>query len=677
MCGIAGILLATPRSKALGSIERMTEALRHRGPDAGARIIDESVGIALGHRRLAIIELSERGAQPMRSADGRYVIVFNGEIFNHLHLRRELELRGAVEWQGTSDTETLIECFAGWGVAATLQKCVGMFALALWDRRERRLTLARDRFGEKPLFYGYVGHGDATALVFGSELKALRAFEGFQNPIDRDSLALFLRYSYVPTPWSIYRDVFKLEPGSIIELTADQVARRRRKIERYWTYENVVAAGLANPLPDEASALDALERALSEAVGLQLIADVPVGAFLSGGIDSSIIAALMQSQSRRRVKTFTVGFDEADFNEAPHAREVAHHLGTEHCEIRVTPKEARAVIPNLPIMYDEPFGDSSQIPTSIICAAAQREVRVVLSGDAGDEMFGGYNRYTIGPKLWDRLSTVPSALRCVLGRGLAAMPDAGWSMVAQLPGLGRAVAPFSDKAYKLSATLSTMNSVEDLYRGLVSEWSSENVPVLRAKNRKTLLDDFAFASIILEPTHRMMLLDGVTYLPDDILAKVDRAAMAVGLETRVPLLDHRVAEVACRLPLSMKVRNHQGKWALRQILYRHVPRELVERPKSGFAIPVGQWLRGPLCDWADNLLAERRLNEQGYFDVAVIRNLWSEHLSGRRDWTARLWNILMFQSWLDAWDYEKIDASIGYACHHSGWQQKSAMQQIP
>jgi asparagine synthase (glutamine-hydrolysing) len=411
MCGIAGALTLAPSVDARAEIEAMTAALCHRGPDAGAVFVDESAGVSLGHRRLAVIELSERGAQPMRSANGRFVFVFNGEIYNHLSLRRELEATRVVDWRGTSDTETLVECFAVWGVASTLQKAVGMFAFALWDRSERKLTLARDRFGEKPLYYGFLGCGAATIFLFGSELKALRAHRAFDQPVDRDALALFLRYSYVPTPHTIYRDTYKLEPGSILDIRPEEIAAHRRLIARYWRYEEVVAAGLAEPFDDECAAINALEASLSKAVGLQLMADVPVGAFLSGGIDSSTIVALMQAQASRPIKTFTVGFDEAGFDEAPHAREVARHLRTDHCEIRVSAKEARAVIPKLPTIYDEPFGDSSQIPTSIICAVARREVTVALSGDGGDEMFGGYNRYAIGPQLWRRIKDRPCERR--------------------------------------------------------------------------------------------------------------------------------------------------------------------------------------------------------------------------------------------------------------------------
>lgn len=626
----------------------MTAALRHRGPDAGAVFVDESAGISLGHRRLAVIELSERGAQPMHSANGRFVLVFNGEIYNHLELRRELEVMRVFNWRGTSDTETMVECFAAWGVAPTLRKAVGMFAFALWDRLERQLTLARDRFGEKPLYFGFIGRGASTIFLLGSELKALRAHRAFDQPVDRNALALFLRYSYVPTPHTIYRDIYKLEPGSILHIRPEEIAARRRVISRYWRYEEVVAAGLAEPFDDECAAINALEASLSKAVGLQLIADVPVGAFLSGGIDSSTIVALMQAQASRPVKTFTVGFDEAGFDETPHAREVARHLHTDHCEIRVTAKEARTVIPKLPTMYDEPFGDSSQIPTSIICAAARREVTVALSGDAGDEMLGGYNRYVIGPKLWRRIGASPQALRSATGTVVARLPEWAWSALARAPGLGKSLAPFRDKAYKLGPALGGMKDSDDLYRALVTEWGEGAAPVLSASPAATRLEDLGFAAGISEPAQRMMLFDGLTYLPDDILVKVDRAAMAVGLETRAPLLDHRVADAAWRLPPSMMIRDGRGKWALRQVLYRHVPQELVDRPKAGFAIPVGRWLRGPLRDWAEELLSERRLREEGYLDAAVARSLWTQHGSGLRDLTARLWNILMFQAWLSS-----------------------------
>jgi asparagine synthase (glutamine-hydrolysing) len=625
----------------------MTRTLRHRGPDADGGWVDSEAGIALGHKRLAILELSERGAQPMHSACGRYVITFNGEIYNHLSLRQELEESEAINWRGASDTETLLAGFAAWGVKRTLEKTVGMFALGLWDRAERCLTLARDRFGEKPLYYGWAGHGVQSAFIFGSELKALRAFPGFDNAINRGAIALFLRFCYVPTPYSIYENIFKLEPGVMLTLDPASLLRRESRSENYWSYEDAAIAGLTNPVRSEQEGIERLEHALREAVRLQLMADVPVGAFLSGGIDSSTVVALMQSQSPRPVKTFTVGFDEAGFDESPHGAAVARHLGCDHHEVRVTPSEAQAVVPKLPTTYDEPFADSSQIPTSIICMVARQSVTVALSGDAGDELLGGYNRYFLGPTFWRLASNLPLGLRKAIGAGILGVPVEQWNRLGSLPLVHRRVALFGDKAHKLARRLETVRSVDDLYRGMVSEWRPEEVPTLAAGRLPTKLDTLRIEDKISEAEHRMMLLDGLTYLPDDILTKVDRAAMAVSLETRVPLLDHRVAEVAWRLPLCMKIRNGQGKWALRKILYRFVPAELVERPKAGFGIPIGQWVRGPLRDWAEALLAEERLRGEGFLDAPRVRGLWRDHLDGKRDWTSRLWNVLMFQAWLE------------------------------
>lgn len=646
MCGLAGVLSSTRADDARADVEAMTAVLRHRGPDAGAVFVNSPAGVALGHRRLAVVELSERGAQPMRSASGRFVLVFNGEIYNHLALRRELEAAGFVEWRGASDTETLIECFAVWGVEQTLRKTAGMFALALWDRADRKLVLARDRFGEKPIYYGFVGRGAATRFLLGSELKALRAHPAFDRPIDRSALALFLRYSYVPSPHTIYQDVYKLEPGAILRIRLEDIPARRRRVTRYWRYEEVMAAGIAEPFADEPTAIDAVERALSKAVGRQVVADVPVGAFLSGGINSSLVVALMQAQGRRPVKTFTVGFDESGFDEAPHAREVARHLGADHCEIRVTASEARSIIPKLPTIYDEPFGDSSQIPTSIICAVARRDVTVALSGDGGDEMFGGYNRYVMGPDLWRRMSAAPRSVRSATAALAAGLPASAWTALAWAPGLGKRLAPFRDKAHKLSA-LGGMRDCDDLYHALATEWAEGATPGLSASSAETH-ENRGLGEGVFDPAQRMMLFDGLAYLPDDILVKVDRAAMAASLETRAPLLDVCVAEVASRLPMSMKIRAGVGKWALRQVLYRYVPRELIERPKAGFAIPLGRWLRGPLQDWAEDLLSDRRLRDDPYIDAAAVRTLWAEHSSGRRNWTGRLWNVLMFQAWLSS-----------------------------
>ena len=639
MCGIIGlwILNGEPRLRRL--IKEMTETLHHRGPDAGGVFQDPETGVALGHRRLAILDLSERGAQPMHSACGRYVISFNGEIYNHLALRKDLESCRSVDWRTTSDTETLVECFASWGVAATLKRAVGMFAIALWDRRERALTLARDRFGEKPLYYGFVGQGTRTSFVFGSELKALRAHPDFDNPIDKGSLDLFLRFSYVPAPYSIYQDVSKLEPGSILSISAGALAKRAPQVERYWSYPAVVAAARANPVKDEREGLALLQKALEEAVAGQLIADVPVGAFLSGGVDSSTVVALIQAQSSRAIKTFTVGFEEAGFDEAPFARKVAKHLGTDHSELYVTPKDTQAVIPSLPEMYDEPFGDSSQIPTSIICKAARREVTVALSGDAGDEMLGGYHRYILGPKLTRSVQAVPGPLRKPLGQIIRKAMD--------LSPVANGLLRFKDKIYKLEGALHRSDDADWLYRALVTVQSEETRLVPGAPRLPTLLDRRELAKGLSAPEERMMLLDSLTYLPDDILTKVDRAAMAVGLETRIPMLDHHVAEICWRLPLAMKIRNGKTKWALRQILYKHVPATLIERPKAGFAIPIGLWIRGPLRDWAETLLAPSRIRSEGYLEPSIVQELWRDHRSARRNCTEQLWNYLMFQAWLE------------------------------
>jgi asparagine synthase (glutamine-hydrolysing) len=646
MCGFAGFL--SHQLCGQGGLEavvtQMALAIQHRGPNDAGAWADSQAGIALGHRRLSIVDLSPAGHQPMHSTSGRYVLAFNGEIYNHLALRAELETLGLSQsWQGHSDTETLLAGFAAWGVAATLQRAVGMFAIALWDCTERRLTLARDRLGEKPLFYGWVNR----VFVFGSELKALRAYPGFSNPISRDALALYLQHCTVPAPYSIYHDIFKLEPGCLLSLDTTGVAGKTVKAEAYWRVTDAVRQGLAAPIQGEAEALAALEATLREAVALQAVADVPLGAFLSGGVDSSAIVALMQAQSSRPVQTFTVGFDEAGFDESPYALAVAKHLGTDHHALRVTAADARAVIPLLPAMYDEPFADSSQIPTHLVSQAARQHVTVALSGDAGDELFGGYNRYFWAKRVWNRLGWMPPLVRQGLGAGIQQVPISAWdSMGRALPG-AHGIARLGDKAHKLAHRLKTVLSVDDLYRSLVTEWPQGTELVRGANRLPTRLDDASLAVGVPEAEHRMMLWDTVTYLPDDILTKVDRAAMSVSLETRVPFLDYRVVELAWRLPLHMKIRGGQGKWALRQVLYKYVPRELIERPKAGFGIPVGQWLRGPLREWAEALLDEARLEREGYFHPAPIRQVWQEHLSGRHDWTSRLWTVLMFQAWLE------------------------------
>lgn len=617
--------------------------------------MNAEAGIALGHRRLAIIDLSPAGHQPMHSACGRYVIAFNGEIYNHLELRQELERAGRTgTWHGHSDTETLLACFVSWGVRATLDRSVGMFAIALWDRLDRRLYLARDRFGEKPLYYGWT----RGAFVFGSELKALRRYPGFDNTIDRDVVALYLQFGYVPAPYAIYRHIYKLQPGCVLSLSLADAASAPAvapfaparhgglTLEHYWKLSDVVQLGLANPILDERAALEELEATLLNAVRLQSVADVPLGAFLSGGIDSSTIVALMQAQATRPVRTFTIGFDDNNFNEAEYAKAVAKHLGTDHTELYVTPQQARDVIPLLPQLYCEPFGDSSQIPTYLVSQMARQHVTVSLSGDAGDELFGGYNRYFWARRVWNRLSWMPQSARTMAAAVIQGVPAGVWDGIGgKLPGAAR-TARLGEKAHKVARRFGTVSSLAGLYRSLLVEWPPDSGVVPGSRSLPTLLDDRDAVPDVLEPENSMMAWDTMTFLADDILPKVDRAAMGVSLETRVPFLDHRVAELAWRIPLHMKVRDGQGKWALRQVLYRHVPRQLIERPKAGFAIPVDQWLRGPLRDWAEGLLSESRLRQEGYLNPEPIREAWTQHRQGTHDWTPRLWSVLMFQAWL-------------------------------
>lgn len=659
MCGFSGIFVS--KQHTLRSIEElatnMALAIKHRGPDDAGVWADSTIGLALGHRRLSIIDLSAAGHQPMQSASARFVLAFNGEIYNHQELRAELISLGlAPAWQGHSDTETLLAGFEAWGIENTLQRCVGMFAIALWDKQQRCLTLVRDRLGEKPLYYGWAGQGENRAFVFGSELKALRAYPGFANPICRSALAQYMRFNYVPAPLSIYEGVFKLEPGCLLTITeqapisapsqALQAGQRHETltVSRWWQLNDAVQQGEREPLLNEKDALSALENALQEAIRLQSLADVPVGAFLSGGIDSSLIAALMQGQSSRPIKTFTVGFEEAGFDESPHAKAVAKHLGTEHHEVFVTAREALAVVPELPQMYDEPFADSSQIPTHLVCAAAKQQVTVALSGDAGDELFGGYNRYFWAPSIWSKVSWLPFPLRQLLGRGLTVLPPQAWDALASKAGVVRV----GEKVHKLANCLQLARDQDGLYLSLVTEWATPESVVKLAPGSMVGVQLPNWPGKNNDQASKMMYWDSLTYLPDDILCKVDRAAMATSLETRVPFLDHRVAELAWRLPLHMKIRGGESKWALRQVLYKHVPRELIERPKAGFGIPVGQWLLGPLRDWAEQLLDASRLEREGYFHAAPIRRVWQEHLSGRFDHTPKLWSVLMFQSWLEA-----------------------------
>ena len=646
MCGFAGFLQSTQvvSADAMSAVvRRMADTLHHRGPDDSGAWADAPAGIALGHRRLSIIDLSPEGHQPMVSPSGRYVIAFNGEIYNFELLRSDLEADG-FRWRGHSDTEVMLAAFERWGVGGALERFNGMFAFALWDRTERLLHLARDRMGEKPLYYGWCG----GTLLFGSELKALRAHPAWNADIDRDALSSYLRHNCVPTPYSIYKGIAKLPAAHYLTVAPSSGPAARP--QPYWSLRAAAEAGVGKPIPaDENAAIDELDTLLRDAVRIRTVADVPVGVFLSGGIDSSTVVALMQAQSSRPVRSFSIGFDEEAYNEARHAKAVAKHLGTDHTELYVTPEQAMSVIPTLPDIYDEPFADSSQIPTILVSQLARKDVTVTLSGDGGDELFCGYVRYFWGRRIWNKIGRVPTGLRSLAGRALTAFSPQSWNTVMSgvtrlvpMSGLGELT---GDRVHKLAEVLS-VPSADVLYHGLVSHWprpdtivygSTEPATALTDPDQRPALDDF---------TSRMMYLDALTYLPDDILVKVDRASMSVSLEARVPLLDHRVVEYAWRVPLSMKIRGDQGKWLLRQVLYRYVPRELIERPKMGFGVPIDSWLRGPLRGWAEDLLDERKLREAGHFDPAPIRQKWAEHLSGARNWQYWLWDILMFQAWL-------------------------------
>lgn len=625
MCGFSGFFAPHSCDSRYNQIlGAMALAIRHRGPDGSGIWYEAQSGIGLAHARLAVVDVSPVGHQPMQSSCDRYIIVFNGEIYNHLELRQELESRSqAPAWRGHSDTETLLACFAVWGVEKTIRATLGMFALALWDKQQQVLTLARDRLGEKPLYWGWCNR----TLLFGSELKALKAHPAFNAQIDRNALALLLRHNYIPSPHSIYEGIHKLPAGHFV-----QIAQGKRiggtSTHAYWSLNGAIETGLGSPFTgSDQDAVTALEQKISESVSGQMLADVPLGAFLSGGVDSSAIVSLMQQQSINPVRTFAIGFDEPGYNEAEYAKEVAKHLGTDHTELYVGASEALAVISELPEIYCEPFADSSQIPTFLVSQMARQQVTVALSGDGGDELFGGYNPYQFAPKVWGAISRMPLKLRAI---AVAAMSN------LYLP----------DKLHKLTRVLSAADR-ELFYSALMSHWQEPEKVVLNSSVAPTLLNTPAMWPKTDTYEHWMMAMDANQYMTDDILVKVDRAAMANSLETRVPLLDHRVVEFAWSLPLELKIRNGTGKWVLREMLYRHVPREMIERPKKGFSVPLGKWLRGPLRDWAEVLLGNERLQKEGYFNPQPIRKLWQEHLVGKRDNALKLWSVLTFQAWLE------------------------------
>lgn len=655
MCGITGFFQTSDISNAHTIALKMAECIAHRGPDDAGVWVDEAAGIALAHRRLSIVDLSSAGHQPMLSASGRYVIVFNGEIYNHLELRKELESMdcraalamtgNACGWRGHSDTETLLAGFEAWGIEETLKKTVGMFAIALWDREDKMLTLARDRMGEKPLYYGFQNN----TFLFGSELKALKAHPDFLAEIDRDVICLYLRHCYIPAPYSIYKGINKLLPGTYLQLPLGSEIDVLRTLvpKAYWSLLKVAEQGIARPfVGSDADAIAALDSQLKQSIGLQMMADVPLGAFLSGGVDSSTIVALMQAQSAQPIKTFTIGFAEDGFDEAVHGKAVAQHLGTDHTELYVSSKDARDVIPLLGRMYDEPFADSSQIPTFLVAKIAKQHVTVSLSGDAGDELFCGYNRYDLAD-VWGYVQKVPFGVRKLAGSLIKSVPPPVWqSAFQQVAKVKKLPGNMDEKLLKLASRLATVDSTKNFYYSLVSELSNPAEIVIGATEHATWLTSEGMGIPFDDAKSHMMFMDAMTYLPDDILVKVDRAAMANSLESRVPFLDHRVVELAWQLPMSMKVRDGANKWILRQVLYQYVPKNLIERPKVGFGIPLADWLRGPLRAWAEDMLNEGRLRREGVFSPEIIRAKWCEHLSGRFNHMSLLWSIIIFQSWL-------------------------------
>lgn len=648
MCGIAGFINLKARDVSpRACLSAMTDSIAHRGPDDEGHWFDVQAGVAFGHRRLSVVDLSEAGSQPMVSESGRYRLCYNGEIYNFLKLRETLESSGHT-FRGHSDTEVMLAAFEEWGVERAVKNFVGMFAFALWDEPERLLHLVRDRAGEKPLYYGWSG----GAFLFGSELKSLSAHEGWVGEIDRNALALFMRYNYVPAPHSIYTGIRKQMPGTILTLRVKELEAGASPVETaYWSAEDVAERGVANSFDGtDAEAVEELDALLGESVRQQMIADVPLGAFLSGGIDSSTVVALMQAGSARPVKTFTIGFSETEYNEAAYAKRVASHLGTEHTELYVQPEDALAVIPSLPAIYDEPFADSSQIPTFIVSQLARRSVTVCLSGDAGDEVFGGYGRYMQGERVWNKIKLLPHPLRRALAAVIEKTPVSTLNLIfsglyAKLDQNGGRTS-IGAKMHTLAGLLHASSSSE-LYKSLVSQWKEPCAVVLDSREESLAPMAGGYARSLTNFAERMMLIDMVSYLPDDILVKVDRASMAVSLENRVPFLDHRVMEFAWRLPMRMKVRDGRGKWLLRQVLGRYLPEELIERPKMGFSIPLDHWLRAPLRDWAESLLDERRLRDEGFFRPEPIRRMWAEHLSGRRERQYYVWAVLMFEAWLE------------------------------
>lgn len=637
MCGIVGFI-AKEQFNFIPILDDMIDSINHRGPDDKGVWVDHKNSVGLGHARLSILDLSTAGRQPMNSKSSRFTIVFNGEIYNHKSLRKELNKCGVLDWKGRSDTEVLLMALEMWGIDLTLEKINGMFAFAVWDKQQKTLSIARDRMGEKPVYYGHINGN----FVFGSELKALKKFPRFNNSIDRDSLSLFLRYSSVPAPHTIYKDIYKLEPGCYVSISPDNNIIENQ----YWSTERLINKKYKSQFSgSENDAVNQLERLLLDAVGLQTQADVPLGAFLSGGVDSSTVVALMQAQSNHKINTFSIGFENSIYNEADYARSVAKYIGTQHYDLYVTDKDALNTIPFLPEIYDEPFADASQIPTYLVSKIAREKVTVSLSGDAGDELFGGYNRYVMTNDMWSKISRIPLWMRAIIQKGIKHTSPDLLNMLLN-GSFNKKYSNIGDKFHKGADVLLSKN-IQQLYLGLISQIKQPEKWVINANEYKTPLSDKVGLFNNISPIEGMMAYDLIGYLPNDILTKVDRASMAVSLETRIPFLDYRVVEFSASLPVNYKIRNGVSKWILREVLYKYVPKELIERPKMGFGVPLGDWLRGPLREWAEILLDGNRLKNEGFFNPIIVHQNWQDHISGKRNLEHQLWNVLMFQSWLE------------------------------
>ena len=653
MCGISGLLGFSGNDSELDTeLRKMVSCLRHRGPDNTGFWNDPKVGFKIAHQRLSIIDVSDSGNQPMISNSGRYVIALNGEIYNHNYLRKELEKsNSSVFWKGHSDTEVLLEMIDRYGLKKALVKSDGMFALALWDKKEKKLTLARDRIGEKPIYYGFSGPTSNRIFLFGSELSSLTSWKNFNNKIDLVSLSQLLSYGAISAPRTIYKGINQLLPGHLYTLNYANPSEEDLS-SPWWLFTSLIESSMENPFSDEEESLQSLEETITKSVKQQSIADVELGSFLSGGIDSSLITALLQNQSKNKIRTFTIGFEDRKYDESGYAKKIADCLGTDHTEAILTAADAFKIIPNLANIYSEPFADSSQIATHLVCKEARSSnLKVALSGDGGDELFGGYNRYFLGPKLWESLSVLPFPIRKLGGKIILKIPTGGIDIFSDLVKLNK----LGQKTHKLAERLKYIKNDEGLYFSLIKEWSD---PFYLLKNKPNIKENEELPyslgislpkTINQETVYKMMAYDTLNYLPNDILTKVDRASMATSLETRAPFLDHKVVECAWRIGLDCKIdaKNNRGKLILRKILAKYIPLELIERPKMGFGVPIGEWIRGPLKQWADELLAEDLIESQGFLKSEIVNKIYQEHQSRRFDHTAKLWHILMWQSWIE------------------------------